>query len=180
MGYFSRLRTPALGATLVLLFACSDADDGTPDTTAGVGGQTPTTTATTSGAGGTGGSGGDGDAGMGGAGGGAPCVPGEATFSWTAPNQNTDGTCLTDLAAYALLYGAESGNYTHRTEVPLDSASCSDTADENECGFVQECTVTIVGLEPQLWYFVMIAIDGEGNESDYSNEVSKDLSCPDG
>ncbi|MBW2535731.1 MAG: hypothetical protein JRI55_29835 [Deltaproteobacteria bacterium] len=178
MDHSSSLRTPTLALWLVLLVACSDADDASPSTTAGTGGQVPTTTTTTSTTGGTGGIGGT--SGDGGAGGGAPCVPGEATFSWTAPNQNTDGTCLTDLAAYALLYGAESGNYTHRTEVPLDSASCSDTADENECGFVQECTVTIVGLEPQLWYFVMIAIDGEGNESDYSNEVSKDLSCPDG
>jgi hypothetical protein len=147
-----------------------------------MGGQAATGgTGGTGGIGGTGGTGGTahgGSSATGGQGGGEPCVPGEATFTWTAPNQNEDGSCLTDLAGYALLYGADSGTYTHRTEVPLASAACSDTADENECGFFQECTITIVGLTPQLWYFVMIAINAAGEESGYSNEISKDLSCP--
>jgi large repetitive protein len=33
-------------------------------------------------------------------------------------------------------------------------------------------THTVTGLEPGAWYFAATALDAEGNESDYSNEVS--------
>ena len=168
----ARFRTLAAFAGLGLLLACSGADDSDAPVPPGVGGTH---------AGGTGGQGGSpaGVGGGGGAGGGGECIPGQATFAWIAPNQREDQSCLTNLAAYALLYGEESGNYTHRTEVPLASTNCTDTPDENACGVIQECSVTIVGLTPQLWYFALIAIDGDGIESPPSNEVSKDLSCPD-
>ncbi|MBW2525606.1 MAG: hypothetical protein JRI23_15590 [Deltaproteobacteria bacterium] len=164
---------------LTALLACSGADSDGPEHTSGSGGQAATTT-TTSSTGGTGGGGTTTTPGSGGAGGGGECVPGQATFLWEAPNQREDGSCLTNLAGYFLLYGAESGDYTHRTDIPLDSTSCTDTTEENECGFIQECSVTIVGLTPQLWYFALVAYDTDGVESVPSNEVSKDLSCPEG
>jgi hypothetical protein len=33
-------------------------------------------------------------------------------------------------------------------------------------------THTVMGLAPGIWYFTATALDSEGNESDYSNEVS--------
>jgi len=163
--------------SLVVTLACSSSDSteepgttgagGGQTTTSGSGGDATTTTTTSSSS-----------SGSAGAGGGGECIPGQATFLWEAPNQREDGSCLTNLAGYALIYGDESETYTHRTDVPLNSTSCTDTADENECGFIQECSVTIVGLTPQLWYFALIAYDSDGVESVPSNEVSKDLSCP--
>lgn len=158
-------------------WACSSGDDTTPlgddgwdtttDTPSGTGGATTTSTSTF------------GVAGGGGAGGAGECIPGQATFAWQAPNMREDDSCLDNLAGFYLLYGEQSGDYTHRTDIPLDSAACVDGTEENECGFLQECSVTIVGLTPQLWFFALTAYDTDGVESAPSNEVSKDLSCPD-
>jgi len=81
-----------------------------------------------------------------------------ATLSWDVPTTNTDGTDLTDLAGYKIYYGTSPGTY--------DSAI--DVADV--------ATYTITDLSPATYYFVVTAYDEAGNESNYSNEVSKTIS----
>lgn len=78
-----------------------------------------------------------------------------ATLSWDAPTTNTDGTDLTDLAGYKIYYGTSPGTYD----------SVIDTGDVT--------TYKITDLTPATYYFVVTAYDKGGNESAYSNEVSK-------
>ena len=77
------------------------------------------------------------------------------TLSWTAPTTNEDGTPLTDLGGYRLYYGIAPGIYS----VTLD---------------VGNVTTSIVELPPDVrYYFAVTAYDTGGNESAFSNEVSK-------
>lgn len=97
--------------------------------------------------------------------GGESVLSGTATLTWTAPKTNADGTVLTDLAGYKIYYGTISGNYTEVKDVGIPS--CSTTGDNRECSY------TLEDLSPGTWYFAVTAYDTSGNESDYSNEVSK-------
>src|SRR3972149_5909585 len=72
---------------------------------------------------------------------------GEAILTWDPPTTNTDGTPLTDLAGYKIHYGTTSGNYT-----------------------------TVIDVGNVTTYFATTAYDSSGNESGYSNEVSKTIS----
>ena len=78
-----------------------------------------------------------------------------ATLSWDAPITNTDGTDLTDLAGYKLYYGTSPGTY----DSVIDAAKVT--------------TYTVSDLTPATYYFAVTAYDEGGNESNYSNEVSK-------
>ena len=80
-----------------------------------------------------------------------------ATLSWDVPATNTDGTDLTDLAGYKIYYGTSPGTY----DSVIDAAKVT--------------TYTFSDLTPAAYYFVVTAYDEEGNESDYSNEVSKTI-----
>jgi len=85
---------------------------------------------------------------------------GQMQLSWQAPTENVDGTPLTDLAGYVLYWGPTSRTY-------IDSASITD---ETLTGGSFQITVTALVTE----YFIAItAVDAEGNESAYSNEVLK-------
>lgn len=78
------------------------------------------------------------------------------TLNWVAPSENVDGTPLTDLDAYRIYYGTSSRNYsniTHFNDPTLTTFElCLPNGD---------------------YYFAMTALDAEGNESGYSNEVLK-------
>lgn len=78
---------------------------------------------------------------------------GVATLRWQAPTQNVDGSPLTDLASYRIYYGSTSRSYTDQRDV----AASATRADFQ--------------LAAGTYYFAMTALDGQGNESDYSNEV---------
>ncbi|MBZ0156183.1 MAG: fibronectin type III domain-containing protein, partial [Alphaproteobacteria bacterium] len=78
-----------------------------------------------------------------------------AALSWDAPTTNTDGSPLTDLAGYKLYYGTSSGSYSQTINVGTTSS------------------YTVTGLLGGTYYFAVTAYDSEGNESAYSNEVSK-------
>ena len=80
-----------------------------------------------------------------------------ATITWDAPTTNADGTPLTDLAGYKLYYGTSSGNYS----VAIDVGNVT--------------TFKVDGLSSGTYYFAVTAYDASGNESDYSNEVSKTI-----
>lgn len=90
---------------------------------------------------------------------------GDATLSWDAPTTNTDGTPLTDLAGYKIYCSKTSGGYT---------LPCIDVKNVT--------TYKVINLTEGIWFFVATAYDTSGNESVYSNEVSKTIKvapgCP--
>ena len=86
---------------------------------------------------------------------------GTATLSWDDPTTNADGTPLTDLAGYKVYYGNFSGNYSQNMNV--DNVT----------------TYTVNNLTDGLtYYFAVTAYDTSGNESGYSNELSKTIQLP--
>lgn len=91
----------------------------------------------------------------------APLVVGQSVnLSWQAPTTNEDGTPLTDLAGYRLYASATSGGpYLDVTDV----GNVLSSVWENQA------------WEGQTIYFVATAYDDKGNESAYSNEVSRDF-----
>jgi hypothetical protein len=84
---------------------------------------------------------------------------GSATLSWTPPTTNTDGSPLTDLAAYRVHWGTSLGSYT--SSVSLDNPGLAS--------FVVE------GLAPGTYYFVVTALNSAGTESEFSNVASKTI-----
>jgi fibronectin type 3 domain-containing protein len=76
--------------------------------------------------------------------------------TWQAPLVNTDGSTLTDLKGYRIVYGTQPGVYT--SSVPVNSTGLVDYTVEN----LQTGTK---------YYFSMVAVNAAGAESDYSQEV---------
>lgn len=82
---------------------------------------------------------------------------GSALLTWVPPNQNTDGSALTDLAKYKVYWGPTQGNYPSSTLIN-DPAATSYLVDN---------------LVPGTYFFVVTAINGQGVESQFSNTASK-------
>jgi hypothetical protein len=82
---------------------------------------------------------------------------GSATIAWTAPTKNSDGTTLTNLASYKVLYGTSSTSFT-RSKV-VDDPTLLRT--------------TISSLTPATWYFTVHSVSTTGAESSNSNVASK-------
>ena len=82
---------------------------------------------------------------------------GSATLSWIPPQQNTDGSALTDLAGYRIYYGTESQNYPNRIEI-------------NNAGLT---TYVVENLSPDTYFFAATAVNAAGVESDFSRETVK-------
>ena len=80
-----------------------------------------------------------------------------ATVSWTPPTQNTDGSPLTNLAAYKLYYGVREGDYTNQIRINNPGIS----------------TYVVDNLTPDTYYFVSTSINSSGVESDFSNVARK-------
>jgi hypothetical protein len=80
---------------------------------------------------------------------------GSVTLSWTAPTKNTDGTRLTNLAAYRVFYGQASRNYSQSVHVPAAAAH----------------SVVINGLASGTWYFAIKSINTNGVTSAFSGEA---------
>ncbi len=85
-------------------------------------------------------------------------IAGVITLKWQPPAENVDGTPLTDLSGYRIYYGEQSREYSNRETVSNPRAISHD-----------------VSVVSGSYYFAMTALDGEGNESGYSNEVVKSL-----
>ena len=83
-------------------------------------------------------------------------VNGTMSLNWVAPTENVDGTPLTDLARYRVYYGTSSRSYGTPVQVNNPAAT----------------SVQITAASGD-YYVAMTAIDAEGNESAYSNEVLK-------
>jgi hypothetical protein len=82
------------------------------------------------------------------------------TLSWAPPTMNTDGSALTNLNGYRILYGTQPGVYTQSVAV-------------NSAGITR---YTIENLPSGKYYLVMVAVNSAGAESDKSKEVVVDLS----
>ena len=84
---------------------------------------------------------------------------GSASLSWNAPTTNTDGSALTNLAGYRLVYG-QSAN------------SMNQTAQITNPGLT---TFTVSNLAPGTWYFALYAVSSNGAESSASNTANKPI-----
>ena len=83
---------------------------------------------------------------------------GRATVSWTAPTQNSDGTPLTNLSGYEIVYGQSQGNLSQSVSVTDPTAT----------------TYTISNLGGGTWYFGVRATTPT-SASDVSTLASKTI-----
>ena len=84
---------------------------------------------------------------------------GSATLSWTPPTLNTDGTALTNLTGYRIVYGRSSTTLDQLVQISNAGASA----------------YTITGLSSGTWYFAVKAFTSTGLESSVSNVGSKTI-----
>lgn len=84
---------------------------------------------------------------------------GSAKLTWQPPIVNSDGSPLTNLAAFKVYWGTAEGNYTHSTQISNPAAR----------GY------TVTGLPSGRWYFVVTALNSAGLESPRSNIWSKTI-----
>lgn len=84
---------------------------------------------------------------------------GSATLSWTPPDQNTDGTALTNLAGYRVVYGRSSDNLDQTIQISNPGVS----------------TYTVTGLTSGAWYFGVKAYNSDGAESALTNGGTKTI-----
>jgi hypothetical protein len=93
-------------------------------------------------------------------------LAGHLDLEWEAPSTNVDGTQLTDLAKYRVYYGTGSGVCAGASYQEVASAIPNPVP-----GTL--VSYSLSGLTTGTTYFVQVsAIDGSGNESACSNEVS--------
>lgn len=82
---------------------------------------------------------------------------GSAVVSWVAPTKNSDGSTLTDLASFKVLYGTSSTSFTR-------TASVTDPTRRS---------TTLSSLTPATWYFKVRTVNSKGVESNDSNVATK-------
>lgn len=75
------------------------------------------------------------------------------TLNWQPPSGNTDGTPLSDLEGYRIYYGVDPADFSHVIELPNPGLT----------------TYVVEELTPNVWYFVITALNSRGEESDFSN-----------
>ena len=78
------------------------------------------------------------------------------SITWIAPTQNTDGSAVTDLSGYRVLYGTSASALDQSVEVAGSSTT----------GRV------ISGLAPGTYFFAVAAVNTSGVASDPSNAAS--------
>lgn len=79
---------------------------------------------------------------------------------WQNPTENVDGSSLTDLVAVKLYFGPGPRDYRHERQI-----------EQTEPG-ARACFRIRYQLPPGTWWVAATALDSEGNESGYSNEIS--------
>lgn len=85
-------------------------------------------------------------------------VNGSATLSWASPTQNTDGSALTNLAGYRIIYGTSASALTQSIQVMNPAVT----------------TYIVSNLAPGTYYFAVIALTPSA-ESAPSNTASKSI-----
>ena len=88
-----------------------------------------------------------------------PIRTGSVSLSWQPPTQREDGSALTDLAGYRLLYGRQPGVYTDEVRIRNPGIT----------------RYVVDDLAAGTWYFVMTAFDADGLESDFSEEAVRSV-----
>lgn len=91
-------------------------------------------------------------------------------YAWAGHGQTQlawDANSESDLAGYIVHYGNSPGDYVYAYRVPL--STIEDPTNP---------TVTIRGLEPGTYYYVVSAYNTENGESDYSNMVEDSFTIP--
>ncbi len=83
---------------------------------------------------------------------------GSAVVTWSRPNENTDGSPLTNLAGYVLYYGT--GFPVPFSAIYLDANATA---------------LEIQNLAPGNWYFQIESVNTEGMPSELSPTVSKTI-----
>lgn len=78
------------------------------------------------------------------------------TLSWMPPTENEDGSSLTDLAGYKIHWGTTSGDYT--SSVTIDNPGIA--------------TYVVENLGSGTYYFVATALNAQGVESAFANELT--------
>jgi hypothetical protein len=81
---------------------------------------------------------------------------GSVTLNWAPPLQNTDGTSLTNLAGYKIIYGTSASALTNTVTVPTAGVA----------------SYTIDNLASGTWYFEVSSYNSAGTQSAPSNVVS--------
>jgi len=81
------------------------------------------------------------------------------TVSWTAPQRNSDGSVLTDLAGHRIYWGKSPGNYPN--SVRIDNPSVTRYVVEN--------------LETGTYEFTTTAVNSKGVESRFSDTATKTI-----
>jgi len=84
---------------------------------------------------------------------------GTATVSWTAPTTNTDGSALTDLASFRVVYGRSSTDLSQSASVNNPSVT----------------SYTVNNLATGQWFFAVYARNSAGMESAISNVATKTI-----
>jgi hypothetical protein len=82
---------------------------------------------------------------------------GSATVNWTPPTLNTDGTPLTNLAGYRIVYGNSANALDQSISVTNPGLT----------------SYTVSNLGTGTWYFGIITVNSAGVESDVSNVETK-------
>jgi hypothetical protein len=85
---------------------------------------------------------------------------GTASLSWLPPTQNTDGSTLTDLSGFQVLYG--------RSPTELDQSVTLTNPSIN--------SYIVENLTSGTWYFTVVALNSSGVSSPLSNLASKTIS----
>jgi hypothetical protein len=122
----SRAKSIALGFALVVLAGCSF-DYDTPSGVQGV------TSQSTTGAAGT--------------------TAGTAALAWQVPTENTNGTPLTNLAGYTIVYGTSAAALDH-------SVQLTD---------IETTSYVVTGLGQGTWYFAIMSNTSAGETSTLSS-----------
>jgi hypothetical protein len=85
---------------------------------------------------------------------------GTASLSWTAPSSNSDGSTLTDLAGFVVLYGNSPADLSRSISITNPSIS----------------TYVVESLTPGTWFFAVQAVNAMGARSESSETASKVIS----
>jgi hypothetical protein len=88
-----------------------------------------------------------------------PPSTGNVTLSWEAPTENTDGTAITNLAGYRIVYGKSQS--TMNQSITISNPGTT--------------TYVVEGLTAATWYFAVKAFTSAGAESSNSSVASKTI-----
>ena len=87
----------------------------------------------------------------------AQTANGSATINWTLPTQNTDGSALTNLVGFQVLYGTSPGTLSQTAQINNSTVT----------------TYLVENLTPGTWYFAIKTLASGGQSSVQTNLVNR-------